>query len=75
MNLEEISDYKIWWYGACIADDCIDDNELIKDTADDVKNGDNNQIVLILSGINKNKCRYRCAICFIIVLKQQMILL
>ena len=70
MNLEQIMatygivDYYIWWYGADISDDYLNDEGLLHETID-IRAGkpkDENRVYLVMSGIDGKTCRYRFAI-------------
>ncbi|MBO7451540.1 MAG: GIY-YIG nuclease family protein [Clostridiales bacterium] len=70
MNLEQllstdnISDYVVLWYGADISDIYFDDEGFRESTLElfRMKPRDENTVFLIMSGINKYKCRYRFAV-------------
>ena len=64
LSLEGVEDYYVFWYGAEIADRYMNDNGLLADTVEllRMKPSSENTVVLIMSGINKNKCIYRFAV-------------
>ena len=63
LSLEGIKDYNIFWFGADIAADYMNDEGPIVDTLEVSKSKprSENTVYIIMSGINKYKCRYRFA--------------
>lgn len=63
MSLDGITDYNVFWFGADIADAYMDDNGPIVSTLEVSKSKPRSEetIYIIMSGINKFKCRYRFA--------------
>ena len=63
LSLEDIEKYMIWWYGAGIYSDYMDDNGLLRSFVEmKQKNVDIDCIYLIMSGESRNTCRYRFSI-------------
>jgi len=63
LSLEGIKDYNIFWFGTDIADSYMNDDGPIVDTLELSKSRPRSEdtIYIIMSGINKYKCRYRFA--------------
>ena len=63
LSLEGIRDYNVFWFGADIAADYMNDEGPIVDTLEVSKSKPRSEdtVYIIMSGINKNKCRYRFA--------------
>ena len=63
LSLEGIKDYNIFWFGTDIADNYMNDDGPIVDTLELSKSRPRTEdtIYIIMSGINKYKCRYRFA--------------
>lgn len=64
LEIYNVHNANILWYGADICDEYIDDNELLFPYIEmkRMKPSDPEQVYLIMSGINKVTCRYRFAI-------------
>ena len=64
LSLEGITDYNIWWYGAGIYNDYMDDNGLLRPTIELNKGKGDSQgrTYIIMSGETGKTCRYRFAI-------------
>lgn len=63
LGLENITDYYIFWYGADVADEYMNDEGLLTSIVEPFKGKpkDDNRIYIFLSGIDKKTCRYRFA--------------
>ena len=63
MQIENIADYNVWWYGKDIYEAYMNDSGLTHDTIE-LKKGANleGRIYIVLAGVTGNKCRYRFAI-------------
>ncbi len=63
LSLEGIKDYNVWWYGAYIYDEYMNDDGLLKPTLE-LKKGKptKERVYIIMSGEDGKTCRYRFAI-------------
>ena len=63
LSLEGIKDYNIFWFGADVVSDYMNDEGPIVDTLEVSKSKPRSEdtVYIIMTGINKNKCRYRFA--------------